>query len=268
MLKRFLKSFKFVLILIFVLLISFISYKLYDYYTSDENKAFVKEINTKVTETKKEKLSVSDKTQDLKVEVKPEQKKESEKFKLAKQTNSEIIAFIKINDTRIDYPVLQTKDNDFYMTRNVKKEKDRNGSIFADYEVSIKDDPDNLIIYGHHMRNKNMFHDLSKFRDSRFFNNHRYFNIEFEDHTRKYEVILLAVVNLENEGVFEYNTHLNWSENMNAEKYVKAFRSYQKNSRDVKVESKDKLLTLSTCAYEYKDGRLVIVAKEVERNNN
>ena len=77
------------------------------------------------------------------------------------ESNSWVVGWLKIDDTNIDYPVLQTTDNIFYLDHNFEQEYDRNGSLFLDAECDIVHRNTNLIIYGHHMRSGKMFGNLN-----------------------------------------------------------------------------------------------------------
>lgn len=85
-----------------------------------------------------------------------------------KSINSEYKFWINIPNTEIDYPVVQSKDNEFYLKNNFYREEDIAGTIFIDCENDISNDK-NLILYGHNMRNGSMFADINKFKEKDFF---------------------------------------------------------------------------------------------------
>lgn len=88
--------------------------------------------------------------------------------------NPDVIGWIDVYGTKIDYPILQNKDNDYYLDRTVKGDYSTAGSIFLDYR-NKKDFSDfNSIIYGHHMDERKMFGDIDKFLEKDFFEKHAY----------------------------------------------------------------------------------------------
>ena len=94
------------------------------------------------------------------------------KVEKLQEENEDIVGWIEIEDTNISYPVLQGKDNEYYLNHNYKKEKSQKGSIFldADYDWSIPSN--NLIIYGHNIVNDLMFKDLLKYANEEFYKEH------------------------------------------------------------------------------------------------
>ncbi len=89
--------------------------------------------------------------------------KEKENIDL-KEINPDYMGWINIENTPIDYPVVKGKDNEFYLTRDFNKKYLALGSIFMDYRNKGFEDK-NVVIYGHHMRDKSMFGSLKKFKD-------------------------------------------------------------------------------------------------------
>lgn len=86
-------------------------------------------------------------------------------FKALQQINQEIVGWITMDDTQINYPIVQAKDNDYYLFRNYKGEDMRAGSIFMDYRNDVKSQNRNTILYGHRMKDGSMFGSLKKMLD-------------------------------------------------------------------------------------------------------
>lgn len=103
-------------------------------------------------------------------------------FKALQQINQEIVGWITMDDTQINYPIVQAKDNDYYLFRNYKGEDMRAGSIFMDYRNDVKSQNRNTILYGHRMKDGSMFGSLKKMLDEEFFMSHRklYYDTLFE----------------------------------------------------------------------------------------
>ena len=86
-----------------------------------------------------------------------------------KQENQDIVGFLEIENTNISYPVVQGKDNEFYMTHNYKKEKSKNGAIFLDKNYDWNIESNNLLIYGHNLNNGTMFQELLKYENEDYY---------------------------------------------------------------------------------------------------
>ena len=103
--------------------------------------------------------------------IEPKKDDDDFNFDELKRLNSNIVGWIRIDDTNINYPVLQTDDNSYYLSRNYRDEFSVAGSIFLDYRDDILLD-DFLIIYGHRMSYGKMFSDVTKYAEQGFFNDH------------------------------------------------------------------------------------------------
>ena len=88
-------------------------------------------------------------------------------------TNTDIKGWIKINDTNINYPLLQGTDNDYYLDHNYQKEYSSYGSIYIDNNSNLDDVNSNVIIYGHSMKDKEMFQNLLNYSDKNYYDNHQ-----------------------------------------------------------------------------------------------
>ena len=97
--------------------------------------------------------------------------KSKDKDKTADLTaiNPDYRFWLKVDNTNIDYPVVQSEDNDYYLTHDFNKDYLASGSIFMDYRNNFEEDK-STIVYGHHMRNKTMFGELANYKDENFFN--------------------------------------------------------------------------------------------------
>ncbi len=202
---------------------------------------------------------------DISQNITPEKSERMLKVEELQKTNSDIVGWIEIENTNINYPVLQGTDNDFYMNHNYKKNYSSSGAIFLDKNYSWNPPSSNLLIYGHNMKNGTMFRDLLKYKNKDFFNKHP--NIRFttneEDSTFEIIAVFRSKVYYESDkNVFKYYYFIN-AENEDE------FNSFINNAKkaslyDTMKTAKygEQLITLSTCAYHTKDGRFVVVAKK------
>ncbi|WBW49368.1 class B sortase [Peptoniphilus equinus] len=177
--------------------------------------------------------------------------------------NSDVVGIIDIPNTRIQYPVLQGKDNDYYLKKNINKDNDSKGAIFMDYENDIKHS-DNLIIYGHNMLNGTMFSDLANYKDKTYMKANRDIYLYVDDQQILYQVIGAMILNLHTENkVFNFNRYVTFDDTYGAKDY---FRDIKKEAMHLIVDDVDndaQFLTLSTCSYETENARFVVFAVKV-----
>lgn len=174
--------------------------------------------------------------------------------------NKHVIGWIKIDNTNIDYPVLYSK-NDYYLNHNYKKEEDKNGSIYIDKYNNLTDK--NLIFHGHNMRDGSMFHDLLEYKDKDFFKKHKTVKFYTLDGYKEYEIIsaFTSKVYKKTDNVFKYYKYYGDKINNNYDEYIKNIKNLSLYKTNTKVTNEN-LITLSTCEYSTKNGRMVVVAKE------
>ena len=179
--------------------------------------------------------------------------------------NKRLIGWVKIDDTYIDYPVLQTVNNDYYLNHNFDQEEDKNGSIFLDKDCSIYPRSTNLILYGHHMRSGRMFGQLNKYSSEKFYKEHKYiqFDTIYEKGTYEVMYVFRSKIYEESEIVFKYYQFTDAVSETEFESNMKQMADMSLYDTGVIAEYGDELLTLSTCDYYTSDGRFVVVAKKI-----
>ncbi len=174
------------------------------------------------------------------------------------EENSDIVGWIKIDDTRIDYPIVQSDNNEEYLTKGFNKEDNIAGSIFMDYRNNIEKLDRNTVIYGHRMKDGTMFKDLTKFKNKKFFNEHKTFQIDTLYQSYEAEIFSFYTTTTE----FNY-IQTDFSSDEEFEQFLKQIEHNSYYYRDVNIEATDTIVTLSTCDYELDEleGRLVVHAK-------
>lgn len=201
--------------------------------------------------------SVSEKTS--KEETKDKKPKNPIDFKSLKKTNKEIFAWIKIPDTNVNYPILQSeKADDFYLHRDYRCYNSYAGALYIEY-CNNTDLTDRVtVVYGHNMQNGSMFANLHKFENPDFFKKHRYFYVYTPDRKLTYEVV----------SGHNYSTkHIMNSYNFTEDKVFKDYLDFIQNPRstvrnvrtklDHKLTVDDRIITLSTCL-NIGDGRYLL----------
>ena len=175
------------------------------------------------------------------------------------------IADIGINGNDLSLPVMQTTDNEYYLTHGFNQEEDKNGCIFMDYECDPIKPSDNLILYGHHMMSGNMFGNLVKYEDYNFYLTHKTFKFDTIYEHGEYEVMFAFRTSLKNQDdiSFKYYRFIdaNGPEEFNS--YMNEMAEMSLYDTGVTAVWGDHLLTLSTCDYEEKNGRFAVVARRI-----
>lgn len=178
--------------------------------------------------------------------------------------NSDIVGWMTIPGTEIDYPVMQTPDRvDYYLTRNFDKKASARGCLYARESCDIFTPSDNITIYGHRMRDGSMFARLDKYMEKSFWeeNPYIYFDTLTELHTYKVMAVFLTTASV-GEG-FEYHLFENAATEAEFDSFVDTCQELALYDTGVDAQYGDKLITLSTCEYSQTNGRLVVVAKRI-----
>ncbi len=168
------------------------------------------------------------------------------------------IGWINVPKTKINYPVMYSGDNDFYLHRATDGSYLYVGSIFMDYRCNADFSGVSSILYGHNMDNGSMFADVINFMDRAYFDNHRYGWLTTENDV--FCVYFFAVDQTENTGKI-YDTESDWRTVMS--EVVNRAVIYD----DIEISNTDRLLMLSTCTGTNSDSRTVLVGKITEDEN-
>ena len=186
--------------------------------------------------------------------------------------NKEIVGWIQIKDTKIDYPVLWHKGDDitdqFYLNHNYKSEYDSYGCIFLDYRCTKGMDSKNIVLHGHHMNDGSMFGELMNYggteADMDFYKKHPTIKFDTPQGDGVYKIISVYKTNtLSAHGEFFNYMIGNFQNDKDFMNYVYNVRIRSLINCPVDVNEDDELITLSTCSYEYTNFRTVVVARRV-----
>lgn len=173
-------------------------------------------------------------------------------------TNPDIVGWIYLPDSIIDYPVVQGTDNEFYLHHDFKKHRNAAGAIFIDTANAAGMTDDNTIIYGHHMRDGSMFRRLKKYKAQAYFDEHKI--IYYYTPEQNYEIHVFAAYNAT---AGEAYTQID----MGADKMrlLDEFVGKSDIITGVRPNSEDKIVTLVTCDYNQKDARYIVQGVLKER---
>jgi sortase B len=176
--------------------------------------------------------------------------------------NADMIGWIKIDGTIIDYPVMQTPDRpDYYLKHGFDRQPSEYGVPYAAEGCAFDPQSDNVTVYAHHMKSGKMFGELEKYKQAAFWREHP--AIRFDTFTcfGTYEIIAAFKVSPAD---FPYNQFINASGQAEFDEYVRRCKALSFYDTGITAEYGDRLLTLSTCEYSAEDGRLAVVAKKIE----
>lgn len=194
-------------------------------------------------------------------EIKSKTPNENESYKKLKGLNRDYKLWMEIENTNINYPVVQSIDNSYYLQKDFFKNDSDSGTIFLDYRNNYKNDF-NTIIYGHNMKNQKLFNNLEKFKDKNFFNENNQIHISDEKNKYTYEVFSISIVDGNSDASHHYSIN-KYKDKSSISNYTKNIMENSLLKKDITVSEKDKLLTLVTCSYETNDSRTIIHGKLV-----
>ena len=196
-----------------------------------------------------------------------EPNEETERMLQVKQLqaqNTDIVGWLEIENTNINYPVLQGTDNSYYMTHNYKKENSKNGSIFLDANYNWNIPSNNLLIYGHNLGNGMMFQELLKYEKESFYQEHPIIRFTTAEEDAEYEIISVfksRVYYKSEKNVFRYYYFINSKSEEEYNQFVKNAKNASLYPIDTTANYGDQLITLSTCSYYVEDGRFAVVGR-------
>jgi len=182
------------------------------------------------------------------------------------EENEDTVAWLTVPGTNIDYPVMQTPENeDYYLYRDFYKNKDKNGSLILAVGCDTARESTNWIIHGHNMKSGAMFGGLMAYQEKDYLEEHSRMVLDTLEGKKVYEIIAVfkSEVFYENDKVFKYYQCYDIANKEDFDYFYENIKALSLYDTDVTAEYGDRFLTLSTCAYHTENGRFVVVGKEV-----
>ena len=262
------KKFVIILLIFFILLSLFSLYKVIMWKIDNENtKKQVDEINeaVKVEEVKEEVETT---------EINPPEEEESDywyyikmplinvDFKELLEKNKDTIGWIKVNGTNINYPIVQTDDNDYYLTHSYDKKYNDAGWIYMDFRNNIDDLSKNNIIYGHSRLDKTMFGSLKNITKSNWYKNKDNYIIKLSTPNKNTMWQVFSVYRIPTES---YYITTDFYDDTEYQTFIDTISSRSIYEFNAKPNVNDKILTLSTCGDN--DTKVVMHAKLIKEAN-
>ena len=200
------------------------------------------------------------------IEEKTQETERMLQVKQLQEQNADIVGWLEIENTNINYPVLQGTDNSYYMTHNYKKENSKNGAIFLDANYNWNIQSNNLLIYGHNLGNSMMFQELLKYEKKSFYSQHPVIRFTTAEEDAQYEIISVfksRVYYKSEKNVFRYYHFINNESEKEYNQFVKNAKNVSLYPIDATASYGDQLITLSTCSYYVEDGRFAVVGRKI-----
>lgn len=180
--------------------------------------------------------------------------------------NQDFAGWISIANTNIDIPVVKTNDNSYYLKHDFLKNDTKYGCSFVDYRNNLKTLDDNTIIYGHHMRDNMLFAQLENYKSFDGYKNSPVIEFNTLYSKQKWKVFAVFVTNdsRSDDNGYMFNFIVpNFHTRESYASYIDALKERSLYNTGVDVKTDDKILTLSTCDYDFDNARLVVVARMV-----
>lgn len=183
-------------------------------------------------------------------------------FSTLQEINKDTVGWLTVNNTRIDYPVVQAKDNDYYLRRDYYQNKNRHGWIFMDYRNNPDELNENTIIYGHNLANQTMFGTLRYALNSYWYKKSANQIITFNtpNENMKFQIFSIYTIPTTNDYL-----DITFPTTDAYQAYIDLVKGRSIYDFNIEVATDDKILTLSTCA-NGNDKRLVIHAKLIKES--
>ena len=181
-------------------------------------------------------------------------------FNELKKKNSDTVGFIKVNGTNVNYPIVQTNDNSYYLKHAFDKSKNSAGWVFADYRNNMVNFDKNTVIYGHSRSNQTVFGSLKKVLNKSWYGNKDNHIIKL---STPYENTLWQIVSIYTIKPESYYITTKFSDNQ-YQTFIKTIKDRSEINFSGTLNENDKILTLSTCEDVAGTTRLVIHAKLIK----
>lgn len=179
------------------------------------------------------------------------------------EANADFVGWVEIEGTKINYPVVQSPDDpDFYLKHNFENQYSAYGTPYMQGDCDLLSS-DNLLLYGHSMKDGSMFTNLKKYRNVEFYRDHSLIRFDTKYSYGTYEIIA-AFSTTANDGGFAYNAFVNAADEADFDAYVAKCKELTPYEIEPTARYGDRLITLSTCEYTHNNGRMVIVAKLID----
>lgn len=190
--------------------------------------------------------------------------------------NPDTVGYIRIDGTEVDFPVVQTDNNEEYLKIAFDGSSNKAGTVFLDYRntLTAKNQSDNLILYGHNQKDRTMFGSLKDYKKNlEHYKKHPTITFNSNYETATYKIFAYFVTEVEPRQtadgyVFDYHNYLDLSDKDVYDRFISNINERSQIITDVDVKQSDSFLTLSTCSNEFEPSRFVIFARKTRRGED
>lgn len=172
----------------------------------------------------------------------------------------DVVGWIYVPSTNIDYPFVQASDNSYYLHRNLAGSYLYSGTPFLDHACASDFSDKNSVLYGHNMKNGTMFSTLGNYKRSDVFSENQYFYIILPDRALTVEIFACSVIN-------SYNANSSFVYNVfPGDSFIEKLKTSARHFRELDFSESDRYVTISTCDYEFSGARVVLIGRIMENN--
>ncbi len=185
-------------------------------------------------------------------------------------TNKDLIGWLEIEGTVINYPVMYTpQDEEYYLNKDFYGKSSSNGTLFVDSDCTFHPVSDNIIIYGHNKSNGSMFSGLIKYQDRDYYQNNRIIRFDTIYGKAHYEIIaaFYSRVYRKSDNVFKFYNFIDAGSKEEFDAFIQNIKALSLYDTGIDAEYGDNFITLCTCTNDGDNGRFVLVAKEIKTAN-
>ncbi len=250
--RRSKKKFRFLRILLLLIMIVCLIPVGQAYYLSFQHEKQQEKLRNRVAKSTEIKDPEKESLKDSKI---------SEKLENLYKENNDLIGWLTITGTKIDYPVMQCEDDEYYLHHSFYKEKDKYGCLYVRSMADTNTPGTNFIIYGHNMRDGSMFGTLDDYRSESFYKEHTLISFSTLYEERTYEILSVFSSQIQDENAFPYYQFYQADTQEEFQYFYNNIKKISLYDTEITAEFGDTFLTLSTCSNDTEDGRFVVVAK-------
>ncbi|MGL4606466.1 MAG: class B sortase [Eubacteriaceae bacterium] len=179
-------------------------------------------------------------------------------FEALKAINPDTVGWLQIEGTPINYPVVQTDNNDYYLYNNFEKEPAIEGTVFLDY-VCDPMKSRNSILYGHYFSDESMFGSLWRYQEESFLKEHPIIKYDRPNDPGKWEIFSVYIT----ESDYDYRQP-DFNDNTEFLNYMNRLKDRSLFNTGVVLSPDDEVITLSTCIYTFDDARFAVHARKIK----
>lgn len=189
-----------------------------------------------------------------------------EKYKSLYMENGDVAGWLTVEGTKIDYPVMQCEDDEYYLHHDFDGKDSKYGCLYVRERADLENGT-NFVIYGHNMRDGSMFGELDLYLEEEFYREHPCLSFDTLFEERSYEILAVfrSQVYSDDADVFKYYQFYEADTKEEFDDFYENIKELSLYDTGVTAEFGDTFLTLSTCAYHVDNGRLAVVAKRVKQ---